>query len=79
MKGNFRRAHARWLGGFVCALRLFFDADLAAADAACTVRFVPPELAGEWRRAGLEVARRVPNWPKPDRDCRELVIQVATD
>jgi hypothetical protein len=46
-----------------------------AADVPCSLRFAPPDVAGEWRRAGVELAKRMSGWPKPDRDCRELVIQ----
>lgn len=45
-------------------------------DPSCAVRLLPPDASGDWRKAESDLRQRVRNWPAPDRDCRELSIQV---
>jgi hypothetical protein len=51
----------------------------AAVDPPCMVRLMPPDAASEWRRAASELRHRLRQWPAPDRDCRELLVEVKDD
>jgi hypothetical protein len=65
------------------ALALLFEAASAPGEPAsgdeapCVVRLMPPDATADWRRAAAELRQRVRHWPAPDRDCRELQIDVA--
>jgi hypothetical protein len=41
------------------------------------VQLLPSDAGGDWRRASAELRQRVRQWPQPDRDCRELRIEVT--
>jgi hypothetical protein len=46
-------------------------------DAPCAVQLFPSDAGGDWRRASAELRQRVRRWPQPDRDCRQLRIDVG--
>jgi hypothetical protein len=47
-------------------------------EAPCAVRLVPADASIEWRRAETDLRQRIDDWPAPDRDCRDLLIQVTS-
>ncbi|MET0595599.1 MAG: hypothetical protein ABW133_23075 [Polyangiaceae bacterium] len=54
------------------------SADPAVAnDPPCVVRLMPADAPKEWRRAGGDLRQRIRQWPAPDRDCRELRVEVS--
>jgi len=51
----------------------------ASDEPPCVVQLMPPDVAGEWRRASSELSHRIRRWPAADRDCRELLVEVQDD
>jgi hypothetical protein len=49
----------------------------APSEPACVVQMMPAQTAGEWQRAAMELRQRVRQWPAPDRDCRELLVEIT--
>ncbi len=46
------------------------------SDPECAVRLLPVDAPVEWRKAESDLRQRVRGWPAPDRDCRELLVQI---
>jgi hypothetical protein len=47
------------------------------ADDACSIQTLPPEPPERWQKVCGELARKVPTWPKADRDCRSLLVEIT--
>ncbi|HMI83794.1 MAG TPA: hypothetical protein VK550_06845 [Polyangiaceae bacterium] len=65
------------LSGLLLGATPSHAAEAAENDAPCVVHVMPSNVPGEWRRAGLELSHRVRQWPAPDRDCRELLVEIT--
>jgi hypothetical protein len=80
MAGDTMRGRLAGLGVAAC---LLFGATQSwgqsGDDSPCVVQVTPQRVSNDWRRAAVELRQRVRQCPAPDRDCRELLVEVGDD
>src|SRR5258708_24911111 len=70
-------AACRFRALLVVAALLLPEQTALAVEESCRVRMVPESAQKEWQRAGLELSQCISSWRKPDRDCRDLLVEVS--